>query len=75
MDAALRPRIEVHRATGILMVQRGVGAGEALARLRADAFARGLTVTDLAHRIVAANFRPDGETSTDQDCDRAVAGH
>ena len=58
-DSALRPQIEVYRATGILMVQRGVGAAEALARLRADAFGRGLTVTDLAHHIVAGDFRLD----------------
>jgi hypothetical protein len=50
------------RAAGILMVQHRVGAAEALARLRADAFARGLTVTDLARRIVADDLLSDLDT-------------
>jgi len=62
-DPALRLRIEVHRAAGVLMVQHHVGAAEALARLRADAFARGLTVTDLARRIVADDLLSDLDTS------------
>ncbi|MBL7489773.1 GAF and ANTAR domain-containing protein [Frankia sp. AgB1.9] len=70
---ALRPRIEVHRAVGIVMVERRVGAVEALARLRADAFARGLTVSDLANRIVTGDIQPHEQTPTEPESDRPDA--
>ncbi|WP_307783712.1 ANTAR domain-containing protein [Streptomyces spinoverrucosus] len=41
----------------MVMAQLGVGADEALARLRGHAFARGLTVLDLAHDVVAHRER------------------
>ena len=43
---------EVHQATGMVMVQRGVEADEALLILRARAFARGITVSELAREVV-----------------------
>ncbi|MEW2544217.1 GAF and ANTAR domain-containing protein [Streptomyces sp. NPDC047002] len=43
---------EVHHATGMLMVRWGVPADEALARLRAHAFAQGTTVTQAARAVV-----------------------
>lgn len=45
-------RLEVHQATGMVMAQLSVGAEEALVRLRAHAFAHGLTAAEVAHRIV-----------------------
>lgn len=44
---------EVHQASGIVSVQLAVGVGEALARLRARAFADGTTVGLVATEIVA----------------------
>ncbi|MFJ4810805.1 GAF and ANTAR domain-containing protein [Streptomyces longwoodensis] len=43
---------EVYRAVGMVMAQLGISADEALARLRARAFAQGRTVTDMAHEVV-----------------------
>jgi GAF domain-containing protein len=43
---------EVHQAIGMIMVQLGVGAEEALARLRASAFAQGRTALDVAHEVI-----------------------
>ncbi|WP_399886751.1 GAF and ANTAR domain-containing protein [Streptomyces sp. BBFR51] len=50
---------EVHRAVGMIMAQLRVGADEALARLRADAFARGRTVHDAALEVLAHGRRFD----------------
>ncbi|MFJ4201892.1 GAF and ANTAR domain-containing protein [Streptomyces sviceus] len=43
---------EVYQAVGMIMVQLGVDSDEALARLRADAFADGRTATEVAHDVV-----------------------
>ncbi len=43
---------EVYRAAGMLMVRLGVGADEAMARLRARAFSLDRTVTEVAKDIV-----------------------
>ncbi|WP_308122133.1 GAF and ANTAR domain-containing protein [Streptomyces sp. TRM70350] len=48
---------EVHQAIGMVMAQLGVSADAALARLRGHAFARGLTVLDVAHEVVAHRER------------------
>ncbi|WP_237321995.1 GAF and ANTAR domain-containing protein [Streptomyces sp. JJ36] len=48
---------EIHQAAGMLMVRLGVGIDEALALLRARAFAEGTTATELARAIV--NRRTD----------------
>lgn len=52
LGGATAPREEVYQATGMVMVQLGIGAGEALARLRARAFSEGRTITELAQDIV-----------------------
>jgi hypothetical protein len=58
-------RVEVYQATGMVMVQLGVGPAEALARMRAHAFASGLTASQVAWSIVErelsleADRRPD----------------
>ncbi|MER7490850.1 GAF and ANTAR domain-containing protein [Streptomyces sp. NPDC126497] len=47
----------VHQAVGMIMAQLGVGADEALARLRADAFAHGRTALEVAMDVVAHRRR------------------
>ncbi|ORT47441.1 GAF and ANTAR domain-containing protein [Frankia sp. KB5] len=53
-DALWRSRIDVHRAVGLIMVQRGVTSVEAVAQLRAHAFGH-----DLAQHLVAGELRLD----------------
>ncbi|MFB7931645.1 GAF and ANTAR domain-containing protein [Streptomyces sp. NPDC056039] len=48
---------EVYQAVGMIMAQLSVGADDALARLRADAFARGCTALDVAHDVLAHRTR------------------
>lgn len=50
---------EVHQATGMVMVQCGVGPEEALLRLRARAFADGMDLTALAREVVSRRVRLD----------------
>ncbi|MDT0613287.1 GAF and ANTAR domain-containing protein [Streptomyces lancefieldiae] len=50
---------EVYQAVGMIMAQLGVGAEEALARLRADAFARGRTAHDVARDVLTHRHRLD----------------
>jgi len=45
-------REEVHQATGMIMVQLGVNASEALLRLRARAFAEGRTSIEAARAVI-----------------------
>ncbi|MEZ3180171.1 GAF and ANTAR domain-containing protein [Streptomyces pimonensis] len=49
----------VHQAVGMIMAQLGVGADEALARLRADAFAHDRTALEVALDVVARRRRFD----------------
>ncbi|MCT9142741.1 GAF and ANTAR domain-containing protein [Streptomyces violarus] len=48
---------EVYQAVGMIMAHLGVGADDALARLRADAFARGCTAVDVARDVLAHRTR------------------
>nr|WP_322726233.1 GAF and ANTAR domain-containing protein [Streptomyces spongiae] len=50
---------EVSQATGMIMVQLGVTADDALARLRAHAFAHGRTAADVARDVLAHRTRFD----------------
>lgn len=50
---------EVSQATGMIMVQLGVTADDALARLRAHAFAHGRTAADVAREVLAHRTRFD----------------
>lgn len=52
LDDALSTRFEVHQAQGMLTVQLGVGLDQALARLRAHAFAHGRTLVDVARDVL-----------------------
>lgn len=56
-------RVEVYQATGMVMAQLGVGPAQALARLRAHAFAQGLTASRVAWSIVdrELSLEPDNE--------------
>ncbi|WP_162929214.1 ANTAR domain-containing protein [Streptomyces sp. YIM 130001] len=51
---------EVHQATGMLTVQLGVSAAEALVRLRAYAFAHDRRLSDVGKDVVARRLRFNG---------------
>ncbi|MFF9896031.1 ANTAR domain-containing protein [Streptomyces longispororuber] len=53
MEAAQGARREVHQATGMVMVQLGIGQEQAFDRLRARAFTEGRTVSEVARDVVA----------------------
>jgi len=57
----VRDRAEVHQATGMVSVQLGLAVEDALARLRAHAFANDITLVRLAHDVVdrKRRFRRD----------------
>ncbi len=50
---------QVYQATGMIMAQLGVGTAEALARLRAHAFAQARTAVDVARDVVELRLRFD----------------
>lgn len=52
-DASPLSRREIHQATGMVLVQAGVTATEALLLLRAHAFAHARTVRDVASDVVS----------------------
>jgi hypothetical protein len=56
-------RAEIDQASGMLMVQLGVGIEDAFVRLRAYAYARGRRLADVAADVVARRLRfpPDAE--------------
>ncbi len=49
--------MQVHQATGMVMVQAGVTIEEAFLLLRAHAFAVGLPVADIARDVVERRLR------------------
>ncbi|MFF4505466.1 GAF and ANTAR domain-containing protein [Streptomyces sp. NPDC001401] len=51
---------EVHQAIGMIMAQLGIDAEDALARLRAHAFAQSRTALEVAHDVVSHRERLDG---------------
>lgn len=56
-------RAVVHQATGMLIVQLGVNAAEAFARLRAHAYAHGHDIEDVATAVVAHQLRLEKDPS------------
>ncbi|MEW2303293.1 GAF and ANTAR domain-containing protein [Streptomyces sp. NPDC006655] len=56
-------RAEIDQATGVLMVQLGVGVEEAFIRLRAHAYARGIRISVVAADVVAHRLRFPLETT------------
>lgn len=68
LDGAVGYRAETYQAAGMTSIQLSVPADEALARLRAYAFANDQPVGDVAALIVARQLRlPDDRTSTPQE--------
>ena len=57
LDDSLSHRAEVHQATGMALVQLGISAPEALAWLRAHAFAHQRQLIDVAKDVVARRLR------------------
>lgn len=57
LDDALAYRLEVYQAQGMVMVDLGVSLDEAMARLRAHAYAHDRSLTDVARDIVQGNLR------------------
>jgi hypothetical protein len=57
LDDALAYRMEVYQAQGMVMVDLGVKADEAMARLRGHAFATGQDITDVARKVVDGTLR------------------
>ncbi|MCX4918130.1 MULTISPECIES: ANTAR domain-containing protein [unclassified Streptomyces] len=62
-------RAEIDQATGILMVQLGVGVDEAFVRLRAHSFMRGRRLAEVAADVVAhrLRFSPDADPEQPDD--------
>ncbi|HEX4253127.1 MAG TPA: GAF and ANTAR domain-containing protein [Pseudonocardia sp.] len=57
LDPAVGNRAEIHQATGMVLAQLGVSAQEALARMRAYAFAEQRLLADVAQDVVARRLR------------------
>jgi hypothetical protein len=53
LDHAVGHRAEIHQATGMVLVQLGVSAAEALARMRGYAFVHDRLLVDVARDVVA----------------------
>ncbi len=69
-EIASLERVEVYQATGMLIAQLRLGPAEALARLRAYAFAHDRTATEVAWDIVERRLSFDHD-SGDQDSGQA----
>ncbi len=57
LDQSLHGRAEIHQATGMVVVQLGVSAKDALARMRAYAFVEQRLLSDVAHDVVSRRLR------------------
>lgn len=57
LEQVLGHRAEVHQATGMVLAQLGIGAVEALARVRAHAFGEQRSLLDVAHDVVSRRMR------------------
>jgi len=69
LDVGANLRLVVHQASGMVSVQLGVSVSEAMVRLRAHAFRHGLSVDDVARRVVdrTLSFDDTGEGPTTED--------
>ncbi len=61
LDDAVQYRAEIYQASGMIAIQLGVPAAEALLRIRAHAFANDQTVAETAALIVARRLRLVGD--------------
>lgn len=59
LDQAMAYQSELYQAQGMVMVQLGVSLGDAMARLRAHAYAADRRLADVAHDVVARKLRLD----------------
>ena len=59
MDKVFENRAELHQAQGMVMVQMGISLTEALALMRAHAYANDADLNDLARDIVARRVSLD----------------
>jgi hypothetical protein len=57
LDHSMYGRAEIHQATGMVLAQLGVGATDALARMRAYAFVEQRLLGDVAHDVVSRRLR------------------
>ena len=57
LDYSVFSRAEIHQATGMVLAQLGIGAQEALARLRGYSFREGRLLIDVARDVVARRVR------------------
>ena len=57
LDHSVHGRAEIHQATGMVLAQLGVSATDALARMRAYAFAQERSLSDVAHDVVSRRLR------------------
>jgi hypothetical protein len=64
LAAPLGDRDRIHQAQGMVMVDLGISLVDALARMRAHAFARNLTLVEIAHQVIAGTL---AGTSWDDD--------
>jgi hypothetical protein len=61
-DAVLVDRAELFQAQGMVMVQLGISLSEAMARIRAYAYAENRRLGEVAHDIVSRRLRLDSDT-------------
>jgi hypothetical protein len=57
LDQSSGHRAEIHQATGMVLVQLGISAADALARLRAHSFVEQRLLADVAHDVVSRRLR------------------
>jgi hypothetical protein len=63
LDEAIEDRAGLFQAQGMVMVQLGTGLGEAMARMRAYAYAENRRLSEVARDIVARRLRFDPDDS------------
>ena len=56
LAVSLGDRDRVHQAQGMVMVDLGTSLADALARMRAHAFSRNLTLVEIAHQVIAGTL-------------------
>jgi AmiR/NasT family two-component response regulator len=62
LDDVLAFRLEVYQAQGMLTVDLGVSITEAMARLRACAYAEGRVLSEVAKDVVEGKLKLDRDT-------------
>jgi hypothetical protein len=63
LDEAIEDRAELFQAQGMVMVQLGISVGQAMARMRAYAYAENRRLGEVARDIVARQLRFDPDHS------------